>query len=296
MLLQRLQKDELIHPPKWLPANTHYLTMMGSVSYGVSNDTSDIDVTGFCMPPKENVFPHLAGEIPGFGLERPEPFTNWQKHHIHAYGKEYDLSIYGIVEFFQLCMGGNPNMVDAIFTPQRCVLHATPVAQLVREERQVFLSKMAYPKFKGYAFSQLKKLKDKKQSANPKRAASIEQFGFDVKAAYHVVRLALEVEQILAQGNLDLEANREQLKAIRRGEWTLEHLETWFQAKEIQLDTVKANSTLPELPDEARIKDLLMRCLEQHYGNLGKAVVKQTDAALILVEMQRVIDRHAGVL
>lgn len=301
MLLDNLQKRGLISPPKFLVPNTHYLTQMGSVSYGVSNDESDIDVVGFCMPPKETVFPHLAGSIVGFGVEPYVPFKPWQKHHIvdpdkrTAEGQQvqYDITVYGIVQFFQLCMENNPNMVDAIFTPQRCILHATPVAQMMRDDRRVFLHKGSYPKFKGYAYSQLKKLKEKKQSENPKRAASIAAFGYDVKAAYHVVRLALECEMILTTGTLDLEANREQLKAIRRGEWTLDYLDEWFQRKEIQLEQAKTDSKLPDEPNEDAIKALLMRCLEQHYGSLEKAVVQPTDAAKILAEMQAVIDRHS---
>ena len=33
-----------LHPPSWLPDNLCYETMMGSVAYGVSSDTSDVDV------------------------------------------------------------------------------------------------------------------------------------------------------------------------------------------------------------------------------------------------------------
>lgn len=40
---------------------------MGSIAYGVFADQSDRDIYGFCILPKEDVFPHLAGEIPGFG-------------------------------------------------------------------------------------------------------------------------------------------------------------------------------------------------------------------------------------
>ena len=60
-----LEQKRLIGPPKWLGGNVHYLTIMGSVAYGVSADTSDVDVYGFCIPPKEVIFPHLAGEILG---------------------------------------------------------------------------------------------------------------------------------------------------------------------------------------------------------------------------------------
>ena len=40
MLLQELENKNLIHPPEWLSHNCHYLSIMGSVAYGVSSDTS----------------------------------------------------------------------------------------------------------------------------------------------------------------------------------------------------------------------------------------------------------------
>jgi hypothetical protein len=38
---------------------------MGSVAYCVSSDTSDVDVYGWSIAPKDDLFPHLRGEVPG---------------------------------------------------------------------------------------------------------------------------------------------------------------------------------------------------------------------------------------
>jgi uncharacterized protein len=292
MLLHRLAKDNLIQPPKWLPYNTHYLTVMGSTAYGVSNDMSDMDVYGFCMPPKDMVFPHLAGEIPGFGRQ-VQRFEQWQQHHIKTSdGKEYDFSINSIVKYFQLCMDNNPNMVDSLFTPRRCVLHMTPVGEIVRENRKMFLHTGSFHKFKGYAYAQLNKVLNKRKSDSEKRQASIDAHGYDVKAGYHVVRLALECEQILIEGDLDLERNREQLKAIRRGEWSAERLQQFFEDKERHLENLATESKLPKYPDEDAIRALLLKCLEAHYGNLQNAVVRQNVSDRVLADMQAVIDRY----
>ena len=67
--LQRLADRGLVKPPRWLPGNVQYETIMGSVAYGVSSDTSDVDVYGWAIPPKEDIFPHLRGEILGFGKQ-----------------------------------------------------------------------------------------------------------------------------------------------------------------------------------------------------------------------------------
>jgi predicted nucleotidyltransferase len=156
----RLTEKRLINPPPWLPNAVAYETIMGSVAYGVSSDTSDMDVYGFCLPPKEMVFPHLAGEISGFGRQI-ERFEQFEQHHVRdddalgGSGREYDLTIYSIVKFFQLAMENNPNVIDSLFTPVTCVLHSTRIGEMVRERRRDFLHKGAWPKFKGYAYSQI---------------------------------------------------------------------------------------------------------------------------------------------
>jgi predicted nucleotidyltransferase len=278
-----------INPPSWLGDNLCYETMMGSVAYGVSADTSDMDVYGICMPPKDTVFPHLAGEIFGFGTQIKR-FETWQEHHVAALGKSWDFSIFGIVKFFQLAMENNPNVIDSLFTPRRCVLSSTAIGEYIREHRVDFLHKGAWHKFKGYAYSQLNKLKTKAPTG--KRVELVETFGSDVKFAYHVVRLLLEVEQILVARDIDLERDREQLKAIRRGEWTLEQLEQWAQDKEKALEALYHTSSVPYAPDEPQIKRHLVHCLEMHYGDLSAAIVAPDETLMVLRKIAELTKKY----
>ncbi len=274
--VRKLLDKGLISPPKFIADNVMYEVMMGSIAYGVSNDASDVDVYGFCIPPKDMVFPHLAGEILGFG-QQIQRFEQYQQHHIKCadeskgYAREYDLTIYSIVKYFDLCMQNNPNMIDSLFVPDNCVLHITKIGNMVKDKRQIFLHKGSWHKFKGYAYSQMHKMKS--QNRTGKRQEIVAEFGYDVKFAYHVVRLLNEVEQILTEENLDLQRNREQLKSIRRGEWKLEDIENYFQEKEKLLETAYANSKLPHTPDQDKIKKLLVDCLEEYYGSLSKCLV-----------------------
>lgn len=267
--IKQLHKAGLISPPKWLPDNVHLEVMMGSVAYGVSSDTSDMDIYGFCIPPRHIVFPHEAGVIHGFD-KNVESFEQYQQHHVKTFEQEYDFSIYNIVKFFALCRDNNPNMVDALFVPRRCVLHSTAVGELVREKRRLFLHKGCWHKFKGYAYSQLHKARIKNPEPGSKRAKLVDEFGYDTKFAYHIVRLMDEVEQILTLGDLDLTRSRELLKSIRRGERTLEWIEKYFEEREASLEEVYQKSELPYGPNEDAIKDLLLECLEMHYGKIKR--------------------------
>lgn len=287
-----VQRNLIRNYPGFLKNNIHYEVYMGSVAYGVSDDTSDLDVYGFAIPPKDYIFPHLRGEIEGFSTQG-ERFDQFQMHHIldrdarAGRGREYDMTIYSIAKYFRLCMENNPNMIDSLFVPRRCIIHSTQVGEMVRENRHLFLHKGAWFKFKGYAYSQVHKMKTKNPEG--KRIKIIEEYGYDVKFAYHTVRLLNEIEQILTEGDLDLERNREQLKAIRRGEWSQEQVEEYFTTKERELESFYTESRLPPKPDEEKLKELLFNCLEHHYGSLEAYIVSQDKAIEALKRIDEII-------
>lgn len=297
--IANLFQRKLIQPPRWLPGAMMYETIMGSMAYGVSSDSSDMDVYGFCIPPRDDVFPHLKGEIPGFGRQI-QRFEQFQQHHVidkdalGGKGREYDFSIYSIVKYFQLAMENNPNMIDSLFTPRNCVLHSTPIAERIREKRRIFLHKGSWHKFKGYSYAQLHKMEIKTPQEGSKRADNVEKYGFDVKFAYHIVRLMDEAEQILTLGDLDLTRDAERMKAIRRGEWTAEQVKEFFTRREKELETAYAESKLPHGPKEDEIRALLLECLEEHYGSLSGAVETPGQERALLAQIKELCER-AGV-
>lgn len=160
--VDRLTSQKLIQPPKFLSKNVHYEALCGSVSYGVSSDTSDIDLVGWCIPEKSILFPHIAGYIPGLDKDYPK-FDQFQQHGIKDTGREkiYDVTIYNIVRYFALVSECNPNMIDSLYVPVNCVLYISPIGQMVRDQRQIFLHKGCYHKFLGYAYSMLHKMSNK---------------------------------------------------------------------------------------------------------------------------------------
>jgi predicted nucleotidyltransferase len=298
-----LTKKQLIHPPSFLPEAVQYEVIMGSFAYGVNSDSSDVDLYGFCIPDKRMIFPHLDGEIEGFGQPRKR-FEQFQQHGIidqgalGGAGREYDITIYSIVKYFQLLMENNPNMVDTLYVPINCIVWSTPIGQMVRENRSIFLSKACWHKFKGYAYSQVNKMKIKEANPDSKRYESYSKHGYDVKFAYHVVRLIDEVEQILTLGDMDLMRAREQMKSVRRGEWTIEQIEDYFTRKERDLEALYQASTLPHVPNEEKIKHLLLNCLEQHFGDLSNAVQIVNPAIKALRQIEETLQaaRISGVM
>ena len=294
-VVARLYSKKLITPPYWLPNNIIGEVLSGSHSYGCNDPgASDEDIVGICIPRPGIVFPHLEGHILGFGSQtKPEKFEVFQSHAIYdsEKKKDYDVAVYNIVKYFQLCMENNPNMIDTLFASTRCIRHSTKVYEHMRDNRRMFLHKGCWYKFKGYAHSQLSKITKGANKSNPKRQETIEKHGYDTKFAYHIVRLLMECEQILETHNLVLDRDREIYKSIRRGEWTLEDIQDFFDSKRKSLETLKDESKLPNYPDEDAIKKLLMECLEINFGSIQKMVTveKQDD---LLNDLERLVAKY----
>jgi predicted nucleotidyltransferase len=287
-LVDKLTKKGLASPPKHLANSIQYETYMGSIAYGVVGESSDIDIYGFSIPPKEMVFPHIAGYIQGFG-KKPTKFEQYQQHHIKEEDKTYDLAIYSIVKYFQLCLDNNPNMLDSLFTPQRCVIHMSRIGEMVRSSRRMFLHKGSYFKFKGYSFSQLSKMQS--QTRIGKRAEIVEKYEYDLKFGYHTVRLLGEAEMILEHGDLDLERNKEMLKAIRRGDLKKEDILAYASEKERYLDKLYTDSKLPHSPNESKIKALLLSCLEEYYSTLEGLHTEPDRYRNALLQIEEIVEK-----
>lgn len=292
---KRAHKQQLTQVPPFVHGGLQYEVIIGSFAYGVSSDTSDIDIYGFCIPPRSIIFPHETGKyIFGYDKTVPSNFKQWQQHHVQDQDmkKEYDFTIFNITKYFRLCAGGNPNMIDSLFVPLRCITHATAIGNLVRERRHDFLSKKVWHTYKGYAYSQMHKMRIKNPEGD--RKEMVEKYGYDVKFAYHVVRLLNEVEQILLEGDLDLERNREQLKDIRRGRWKMSEIEEYFQDKEKQLEELYLKSELPHDAQYDKIRNLLYECLRQHFSDDVRPEMDKVKE--FAMELQNIIAKYQEIL
>lgn len=267
--------------PSFVETNTQYLTIGGSYSYGTNMDTSDIDVTGFCIPTKAYLFPQAI-----FGYDNIPVFEEWQQHHVNYKDSSYDFKVFSITKFFKLLEQGNPNIIDALYTDRDCILYSTPIGEMIRAKRELFISKLCVPKFRGYAYSELKNVHNKKTG---QRRELVEKFGFDTKNCGHIVRLLLECEQILLDGSLNLRRDKELIKHIRQGGWSLQQVQEFFDGKEQYLLELEQKSKIPDRPDSAAIRQLLINCLETHYGSLSNVIANEDKYSNAISEIKKII-------
>lgn len=277
-IIRKLYKNNVLNVDQEFAPEVHLEGICGSFAYGMAGTASDMDVVGVCIPPVDWVFPHTVGAIPGFGPTPPK-FENFQQHQIFFQEQEYDVAIYSIVRFFQLVAENNPNMLDVLFLPDRCITHIDNIGKLIRQNRKLFLTKHSFHKFIGYAYAQLKKVRAK--SPKESRLELIEKYGYDTKFASHLVRLALQAKQILIEHDLDIERNSEILKSVRNGTWKLDDLETWFKHQEIELNQLYTSSTLRHSPEWDELRRILMCCLEEKYGSLSKIISADVDSRIL---------------
>lgn len=251
------EKARLYKAPDFVVDDLIYLTIGGSRAYGVASPESDIDMYGICIPTKEKAFPMFDGHIPGFGI----PTGAWP--HWGYQGTGLDIMVYSIVKFFNLAMQGNPNIIEILFTEDHHIMFIEELGVSLRGSRDLFLSDNMIPRFTGFYYSQRNKLFD--GSRDPRKAARIEKYGYDTKAAYHSLRLLLELEQFIETGTMSLETYGDLLTGVRFGAYSGEDIEMMLEAKSNQIDAKKVNSVLRPEPNEEYLKQVLVDMLETHW-------------------------------
>lgn len=85
---------------------------------------------------------------------------------------------------------------------------------------------------------------------NPERAKLEKEFGYDTKHALHLVRLLRMAFEILTAGEVVVRRpDREELLAIKRGNWKFDQLIEYAELMHHKIIEARKNCQLPEFPD-----------------------------------------------
>lgn len=114
------------------------------------------------------------------------------------------------------------------------------------------------------AVKEYKQYQNWRATRNPARAKLEREHGYDCKHAYHLVRLARLGEELLTKGTMTVtnRHDRDELAAVRRGEWSYEQVLTFADAVDANLNALAETSPLPSKPKRKQIDALTQEILE----------------------------------
>jgi len=180
---------------------------------------------------------------------------------------DVDVTIFNVVKYLNIIMSkGSPNMVDSLFVDDKHIVYIDEIGSILRNNRKELLSMRIWHSFRGMAFQHLKRLENRTREG--RRKDYVDEFGYDVKDASHVVRLVLELEQYIFTGECDLTSNADQILSVRRGEWDVHEVRDFFEGRVAQMesDISRGKSVLPEFPNQEKIKGILVECVQEKHG------------------------------
>jgi hypothetical protein len=129
-----------------LPEGLISLCWRGSVAHGMyvpksdPDSIDDKDVMGVYIAPIEHYL--------GFG--RKDVYEKWEG--------EWDCVFYELRKFIGLLLNCNPNVLSLIWLKESGIIYESSLGRLLRDNRDLFVTKKAYHSFSGYAHDQFKKM------------------------------------------------------------------------------------------------------------------------------------------
>jgi uncharacterized protein len=197
-----------------------YRCVAGSRAYGLDNDESDTDRRGIYLAPAE-----LEWSL----FDAPEQFED----------NEAQSCYWELRKFLIMALKANPNILECLYSP--IVEKVTLLGEELLAFRQGFLSQMIFQTFNGYAMSQFKKIERDIRNHGEVRW----------KHAMHLLRLLLTGGATLHQARVPVrvEAHRERLLAVKRGEMPWVEVDAWRKELHHDFERALAKTRLPERPD-----------------------------------------------
>lgn len=218
------------------PENIIIEGITGSVAYGLNTAGSDIDVKGVYLLPTREVL--KIGFDPQH-TTRDHVDPDWVYHEI---GK-----------FMKLVMSGNPTVTELLYLDSYTLLK--PEGKLLVDNRSAFLStKAVMNAYRGYAFSQAKKLNNRTDQGLDGYDSSLKnRFS---KHTRHCLRLLMQARQLLETGTLNVKVTPEQREYLfAMGEKTADEVVNEFMRQDAEFENIV--SVLPDKPDYEKIDQIL---------------------------------------
>lgn len=187
------------------------------------------------------------------------PHYVWSSGGDHDKNKpgDMDITLYSMRKWVKLACTGNPTVLGCLFAPN--VLEDKTQWNKVVAQKGLFLAKSVAEPFHGFADQQLKRVMGEKgKGKHGQRPELEEKFGYDTKAAMHVIRLLGEGIQLLTTGKITYpRPNVPLLIQVREGKFDKEFVKEMADTLFADLERARRESDLPDECDRAGASQFL---------------------------------------
>ena len=220
-----------------------YRIKAGSHLYGTNTNESDIDIRGVLLPTIEECI----------GLRELNDIRNTDKD------KNIETVMHPINKFLKLAMKCNPNILEWLFAPKECVELVELEFVAVLDNKNLFLSKEIFHRFKGYAWQEFSSLTKLTGKTGEKRKKQIRHFGYSPKNAMNVIRLLEQGIELLNEKCITLpRPNADKLLKIKNGELNYSEIVREFDSLINKIEKAYNKTDLPKDTDFEKINNMMI--------------------------------------
>jgi len=214
-----------------------YKIRAGSHAFGLANEQSDLDERGVFLPPAE--WQWSLQPLPE-QIEFKRTAAGEIIHH-NSTDEADDVCWFEIAKFVRLALKANPNILEALYVPEHCVLSCDAIGRKLRDLRGAFLSRYIYQTYSGYVLSQFKKMKGRMERG----------FEYKAKHAMHLIRLLYSgIEAMRGHGILvDVGEYRAELLRIKQENRPFDDVMKQALTLVAEFEKEYERTSLPERPD-----------------------------------------------
>lgn len=201
--------------------------LVGSRAHGLNDPDSDFDYRGVFVVPTADILKTFHKEKSNSWIEG-----------------EVDDTAYEIGHFLELAQKSNPSVLEVLFAP---VVESTPLGDELRAlAPKLWNTKDLLNAFVGYSHNQRKKMEDDKDSRRWKFAV-----------AY--CRVLIQGAELIQTGTMQypLRKNHAELRAIRKGLWSMGQVLDWAENLKTYLYTV-ADTHPHQFTDKEAVDNFLL--------------------------------------
>ena len=225
-----------------------HLFVGGSELHGAKvHGTDDLDIYGVYIEQPELVLgldsmPHFVWSTTGDD-RRNGP-------------NDVDITLYSLKKWAGLACKGNPTALHFLFAESKV---QNPIWAEIVSNKHIFLARSCAKQFTGFANDQLARMTGKKGRGKKGQRPEIEvKYGYDVKAAMHILRLLYECKELVTEGRITMpRPERDLLIRVRTGRYSMDKVIAMAQKQFVECEEAAKASSLPEKIDRAAVSKLL---------------------------------------